>query len=179
MLFIFQEKTHGQNAEDVPLLEKLNFCCCFAKEAHADDRLPKYICMSCSILVENAYQLKVLCAKTEEKYQEFLEIRTRKTEETDIETDRAEIEANEPNELETNPLLEEQIMNMKIEFVDIGVAKKENDATKYIQQMTYMNLLIKHLNDVFLNSFLWKLQDRWVRPGKRWRHSKNWWSKFR
>lgn len=145
MLYIFKEQAHGQSAEDVALLEKLNFCCCFAKEAHADDRLPKYICMSCSILVENAYQLKALCAKTEEKYQAFLEIRTRKTEETDIETDRA----NETNEPETNSLLEERIMNMKIEFMDIGATERKDDETKYIQQMTYMNFMIKHWNHLF------------------------------
>lgn len=70
MLYLYEEKRQPCH-EEVSLLEKLNYCSCFATAATANDQLPKYICMSCSLLVENAYQLKVLCGKTEEKFHDF------------------------------------------------------------------------------------------------------------
>lgn len=65
---------HHPNIEDITLLEKLNYCSCFTTEANVEDGLPHYICMSCSILIENAYQLKVLCAKTEAKFHELQQL---------------------------------------------------------------------------------------------------------
>lgn len=72
MLHLFiDESTSHQSVGEISLLDKLNYCACFASEACIDDHLPQYICMSCSILVENAYQLKILCAKTENKFKEL------------------------------------------------------------------------------------------------------------
>lgn len=68
-MHLFNERpAHYQSIEEATLLEKLNYCSCFTTEANANDGLPQYICMSCSILIENAYQLKILCAKTEAKF---------------------------------------------------------------------------------------------------------------
>lgn len=55
----------------ITLLDKLNYCSCLSSSAHIDDGFPQYICMSCSVLLESAYQLKLLCAKTEEKLKEI------------------------------------------------------------------------------------------------------------
>lgn len=71
MLFLFEQHSDRQNNKEVTLLQKLNYCSCFASNATPDDDLPKYICLSCSILVENAYQLKVLCGKTEKKFRQL------------------------------------------------------------------------------------------------------------
>lgn len=49
------------------LLRKLNFCECLSEEAREDDGYPQYICSSCSALLESAYQLKLICMKTEEQ----------------------------------------------------------------------------------------------------------------
>lgn len=57
--------------EQVTLLEKLNYCSCLSSMARIDDGFPQYICMSCSVLLESAYQLKLLCAKTEERLNEM------------------------------------------------------------------------------------------------------------
>lgn len=67
MLFLFnvEEDREQKHHEEFSLLDKLNYCSCFTSEASVDDGLPQYICMSCSILIENAYQLKVICGKTE------------------------------------------------------------------------------------------------------------------
>lgn len=70
MLYLFEEKGHSCR-DEISLLEKLNYCSCFASAATVDDQLPQYICLSCSILVANAYQLKVLCGKTQEQFQAF------------------------------------------------------------------------------------------------------------
>lgn len=51
-----------------------------------DDGFPQYICMSCSVLLESAYQLKLLCAKTEEKLNE-MRVGSKRTKSTDTETD--------------------------------------------------------------------------------------------
>lgn len=61
-LFGADDKTHT-----ISVLEKLNYCSCMSTAPHVDDDLPQYICMSCSVLLESAYQLKVLCSQTEEK----------------------------------------------------------------------------------------------------------------
>lgn len=55
------------DCDRVSLLDKLNFCSCLSSEASIDDGFPQFICMSCSVLLESAYQLKLLCAKTEER----------------------------------------------------------------------------------------------------------------
>lgn len=73
MIYLFNERPiQHQHNEEVTLLVKLNYCSCFTTEANVDDGLPQYICMSCSILIENAYQLKNLCAKTEAKLHELV-----------------------------------------------------------------------------------------------------------
>lgn len=75
MIHLFDERpTDHQYIGESTLLEKLNYCSCFTKEASADDGLPQFICMSCSILIENAYQLKNLCAKTEAKLHELQQL---------------------------------------------------------------------------------------------------------
>lgn len=71
MLFLFDDNQRNHN--NLSLLDKLNYCSCFLSKACIDDHLPQYICMSCSILVENAYQLKVLCGKSEEKFRKLME----------------------------------------------------------------------------------------------------------
>lgn len=55
----------------VTLLEKIRMCQCFTKDPQVDDAFPQKICLSCSILVENAYQLKKLCSSTEQKFKEI------------------------------------------------------------------------------------------------------------
>lgn len=85
MLHLFREgSTNFQSVEEISLLDKLNYCACFTSKAGIDDYLPQYICMSCSILVENAYQLKILCAKTETK---FKELSRNHSNDSDTETD--------------------------------------------------------------------------------------------
>lgn len=118
MLFLFEEK---QRAEDMSLVEKLNYCSCFVSHAHPDDHLPKYICMSCSILVENAYQLKVICAKTEERFQELMQNHNRKNGEETIKKVQAKSRVNNSeseSRRESYFLHEDEIMNMEIEIVE-------------------------------------------------------------
>lgn len=52
-------------------LEKLDICGCLTIEAQRDDGMPQLICADCSGLLENAYQFKMLCMKTEEKLREL------------------------------------------------------------------------------------------------------------
>lgn len=54
------------------LLDKIIFCSCLKMTPRPDDNLPQYICLSCSILLENSYQFHSLCMKTEEKLQKIL-----------------------------------------------------------------------------------------------------------
>lgn len=70
MLYLFNDQS--TSIDEVSFLDKLNYCSCFSSIIRADDNLPQFICKSCSILVENAYQLKLLCAKVEQKYEEML-----------------------------------------------------------------------------------------------------------
>lgn len=75
MIHLFDERpADHQYIEETTLSEKLNYCSCFTTEASADDGLPQFICMSCSILIGNAYQLKNLCAKTEAKLHELQQL---------------------------------------------------------------------------------------------------------
>lgn len=106
MIFLYDEQSiHDQNVEQIALLEKLNYCSCFMTDANVDDGLPQYICMSCSILIENAYQLKVLCAKTEAKLHDLqqlnlqIDIETQHQPQPSISTTQIDqIELNEVNE---------------------------------------------------------------------------------
>ncbi|XP_031626973.1 zinc finger protein 16-like [Contarinia nasturtii] len=72
MLFLFDAENENQRGrEEASLIDKLNYCSCFATKASVDDQLPQYICTSCSILIENAYELKMLCEKTEERIRQL------------------------------------------------------------------------------------------------------------
>lgn len=67
-------ESHATNGSDtISFLDKLNYCSCLSLTAQIDDGLPQYICMSCSVLLESAYQLKMLCSKTEIKLQQLLD----------------------------------------------------------------------------------------------------------
>lgn len=74
MTFLFDQGSYDKNSmkNEVSLLEKLNYCSCLSVEAHENDGLPQYVCMSCSVLLESSYQLKLLCSKTEQKFQDLL-----------------------------------------------------------------------------------------------------------
>lgn len=63
MTYLFARKI-GNNTTT---LEKLNFCSCMSAFPIKGDGYPEFICTSCSVLLESAYQLKLLCAKTESK----------------------------------------------------------------------------------------------------------------
>lgn len=63
MTYLFGRKI-GNN---ITTLEKLNFCACMSSFPIKGDGYPEFICTSCSVLLESAYQLKMLCAKTESK----------------------------------------------------------------------------------------------------------------
>lgn len=65
MTYLFSER-QTSNDENLSILDKLNYCSCMLTKPRIDDGLPQFICMSCSVLLESAYQLKVLCLKTEE-----------------------------------------------------------------------------------------------------------------
>lgn len=93
MLYLFEEKSQPCH-DNVLLIDKLNYCACFTTNASAEDQLPQYICMSCSILVENAYQLKVLCGKTEEKFQEFFQKIELQNDELELETEVGDLSVN-------------------------------------------------------------------------------------
>lgn len=68
MIDIFKEK----QSDEITLLEKIRICRCFTTEPHINDGFPQKICLSCSILIENAYQLKMLCISTEQKFTEII-----------------------------------------------------------------------------------------------------------
>lgn len=97
MIFLFEEqKTSDNSIGRITLLDKLNYCSCFVLNATLSDQilhptLPQFICLSCSLLVENAYQLKVLCAKTEMKLKQLLEYSEQQTDFSDNEADQCEI----------------------------------------------------------------------------------------
>lgn len=63
MTYLFEDKM--DNA--VTALDKLNYCACLNSLPCKGDGLPEYLCTSCSVLLESAYQLKMLCLKTEAK----------------------------------------------------------------------------------------------------------------
>lgn len=67
MTNLFSHQHQVSNDENLTILEKLNYCSCMPTKPRANDGLPQFICMSCSVLLESAYQFKVLCSKTEEK----------------------------------------------------------------------------------------------------------------
>lgn len=139
MLSLFKESMNkSKNSEEKSLLEKLNYCSCFTSKAQDDDHLPKYICMSCSILVENAYQLKVLCAKTEERYSEMIGRDCQMKGVKNIVHIKIEQNKTGSNNAKKNSRLEEEIMNMQIEIVDnenVGIANKPDDTQQEAQNM--------------------------------------------
>lgn len=73
MIYLFDDSSSDtQKVDSISVLNMLNFCGCFSNEAHIDDGLPQYICTDCSALIENAYKLRTLCSKTEEKFADVL-----------------------------------------------------------------------------------------------------------
>lgn len=71
MLYIFD---HRINNAEASLLYKLSVSGCFDVvdvEPQLDDNLPQFICKNCSLLVESAYQLRLLCLKNEGKLREI------------------------------------------------------------------------------------------------------------
>lgn len=72
MIYLFEDQSNATKCDNVSALTMLNHCCCFSNAATIDDGLPQYICQDCSILLENAYKLKTLCSKTEEKFSDVL-----------------------------------------------------------------------------------------------------------
>lgn len=105
MIYLFDERPiQHQHIKEATLLEKLNYCSCFTTEANVDDGLPQYICMSCSILIENAYQLKNLCAKTEAKLRELVQsdlVTAQRSKISNVKVGRADdVGLNEENEYE-------------------------------------------------------------------------------
>lgn len=68
MLYIFD---HRNNNAEASLLYKLSVSGCFDVEPQLDDNLPQFICKSCSLLVESAYRLRLLCLQNEGKLREI------------------------------------------------------------------------------------------------------------
>lgn len=68
MIYLFDENSETYKPDTIPMLSMLNVCSCFTIDASIDDDLPQYICLDCSVLVENAFKLKTLCLKAEEKF---------------------------------------------------------------------------------------------------------------
>lgn len=116
MTHLFSE---DENHERVTLLDKLNYCSCLSTHARIDDDFPQFICMSCSVLLESAYQLKLLCAKTEEKLND-LQRRSRQTT-NHIESDRTKPIVDETNYELTDDYIIEEVVGKHEEDV-------ENDA---------------------------------------------------
>lgn len=63
MTYLFGRKI----GDAITILEKLHYCACMNSYPSKGDGFPEYICTSCSVLLESAYQLKMLCSKTESK----------------------------------------------------------------------------------------------------------------
>lgn len=63
MTYLFGRKVGNA----ITVLDKLHYCECMTSCPAKDDGYPEYICTSCSVLLESAYQLKILCSKTESK----------------------------------------------------------------------------------------------------------------
>lgn len=107
--------------ERITILDKLNHCSCLSTKAHANDGFPQYICISCSVLVESAYQLKILCSKTEEKLQNLLNesISDRRSKSTSP----AEIILEQPFELDTI----DENYDMNEEFIIDIIEAKQDD----------------------------------------------------
>lgn len=124
-MYLFSERpTDHQYTEETTLLEKLNYCSCFMSEANADDGLPQYICMSCSILIENAYQLKILCAKTEAKLHEHQQL----------------------SAVQENLKSEQLKQNIPIEQIDPTEQIDANYFNEVIEHTTHGNKDEKHVN---------------------------------
>lgn len=153
MLFLFEQQNDEQNTKEVTLLSKLNYCSCFASDATDDDDLPKYICLSCSILVENAYQLKVLCGKTEKKFRTICENVKRNSSEDDdaktsnyIETCHAkEVSANQTNvdliEMDDDNI---QIIVVEQERMEPDIeSKMHEDTDEHIKEANKITTRIK------------------------------------
>lgn len=70
MLYLFNG--NALNNDENSLLDKLIFCCCLKIEPCVNDNFPKYICIECSTLLENAYQFKILCAQTDDRLEKML-----------------------------------------------------------------------------------------------------------
>lgn len=139
MLFLFDDNQRNHN--DLSLLDRLNYCSCFTSKACVDDHLPQYICMSCSILVENAYQLKVLCGKSEEKFRELMK-------KTDQQNDQIDI-AHEPEydkcgknfqlEAVAQPIIPTNAVHSSIESSESKQNIEAKDTNEEEKQMVRLN----------------------------------------
>lgn len=69
MIYIYD---HGINSAEASLLDKLTVSGCFDVVPELEYNLPQFICKSCSLLIESAYQLRMLCLKNEEKLREIV-----------------------------------------------------------------------------------------------------------
>lgn len=143
MLFLFEEqRTVKQTTKEMTLLDKLNFCACFASEATVDDNLPKYICLSCSILVENAYQLKVLCGRTEKKFRDLCEVQS-KHDHDDAEKSSNDLEIQchtKIDNLDLNDIIEydDNIQQGEMEIMKLecgNESKRDQDTNNPIEEM--------------------------------------------
>lgn len=164
MIFLFNERTTSQYVDGVTLLKKLNYCSCFAAEANVDDGLPQYICMSCSILIENAYQLKVLCAKTEAKFHN-LQQSSAAHEKCDVEQ-QSKISHDQIDRIDDTELIEVH-ENSETIYVREKQPKRKRSAVQFelIEVTTHIEM-----DDVNGNV---QLSPPEIKPKKRKSHSKN------
>lgn len=124
----------GDDARDrITLLDKLNYCSCLSSRAHIGDGFPQFICMSCSVLLESAYQLKLLCAKTEEKLNELHRPGSEKK------SRRNKPERTRPMNDETNDEMSDDYI---IEEIDVKPPEETNmDAENDMAQTSHIELV--------------------------------------
>lgn len=108
----------------ITLIDKLNYCSCLSSKACIDDGFPQFICMSCSVLLESAYQLKLLCAKTEEKLNEMQRRMTAKSNRNVTE--------------HTTSMPEESSFEMDADYIIEEVGSKHEEAENDMAQSSHI-----------------------------------------
>lgn len=136
MLNLFNERNTNNN--DVSLLDKLNYCSYFTLTIRSDDNLPKFICKSCSILLETAYQFKVLCANSEQKYVGMFDS------EAHLCSDNVEIDEFPKLQVFVDSLEEKNILETNIQ-------SKENHKTDNISHVNEKGIELKNECDLLDN----------------------------